>query len=245
MKIEKIVKLKSGKYKLYLDNNDVIITFDEIILKYNLLFSKEIDEELISKIINENNYYELLNSCIKNISKRLRSEKEIKNYLEQKTNDIHLIEHIISELKEKKYINDLLFAKAYLNDKLTLTNTGINKIKNELYNLGIDEEVINNVIENNKIKNDSKKLENMIKKKIKLNHKYSNNYLKQKILNDMINLGYDKEEIINIIENNITDDKNIYEKEYKKIYDKLKKKFKGNELEYQIKQRLYQKGFTK
>ena len=77
MKIEKIVKLKSGKYKLYLDNNDVIITFDEIILKYNLLFSKEIDEELISKIINENNYYELLNSCIKNISKRLRSEKEI------------------------------------------------------------------------------------------------------------------------------------------------------------------------
>ena len=245
MKIEKIVKLKNGKYKLYLDSKDVITTYDEVILKNNLLFNKEIDNELYSKIINENNYYELLNSCIKRISKRLRSEKEIKNYLEQKTNDIHLIEYIINELKQKNYINDLLFTKAYLSDKLTLTNSGINKIKSELYNLGIEEEIINDVVENNNIKNDYKKLENMIKKKIKLNNKYSNNYLKQKILNDMINLGYDREEIINIIDQNIKDDKDIYEKEYKKLYEKLKKKYQGKELEYQINQRLYRKGFTK
>ena len=245
MKIEKIVKLKNGKYKLYLDSKDVITTYDEVILKNNLLFNKEIDNELYSKIINENNYYELLDSCIKRISKRLRSEKEIKNYLEQKTNDIHLIEYIINELKQKNYINDLLFTKAYLSDKLTLTNSGINKIKSELYNLGIEEEIINDVVENNNIKNDYKKLENMIKKKIKLNNKYSNNYLKQKILNDMINLGYDREEIINIIDQNIKDDKDIYEKEYKKLYEKLKKKYQGKELEYQINQRLYRKGFTK
>ena len=245
MKLEKIVKLKNGKYKLYLDSKDVITTYDEVILKNNLLFNKEIDNELYSKIINENNYYELLNSCIKRISKRLRSEKEIKNYLEQKTNDIHLIEYIINELKQKNYINDLLFTKAYLSDKLTLTNSGINKIKSELYNLGIEEEIINDVVENSNIKNDSKKLENMIKKKIKLNNKYSNNYLKQKILNDMINLGYDREEIINIIDQNIKDDKDIYEKEYKKLYEKLKKKYQGKELEYQINQRLYRKGFTK
>lgn len=245
MKIEKIVKLKSGKYKLYLDNEEVITTYDEVILKNNLLFNKEIDNELYSKIISENSYYELLNSCIKNISKRLRSEKEIRNYLEHKINDIHLIEFIIKELKDKNYINDSMFAKAYLNDKLTLTNSGINKIRNELYNLGIDEEIINEVVENNNIKNDSKKLENMIKKKIKLNDKYSNNYLKQKILNDMINLGYDREEIINIIDQNIKDDKDIYKKEYKKLYEKLKKKYQGKELEYQINQRLYRKGFTK
>ena len=245
MKIEKIVKLKNGKYKLYLDSKDVITTYDEVILKNNLLFNKEIDNELYSKIINENNYYELLDSCIKRISKRLRSEKEIKNYLEQKTNDIHLIEYIINELKQNNYINDILFTKAYLSDKLTLTNSGINKIKSELYNLGIEEEIINDVVENNNIKNDYKKLENMIKKKIKLNNKYSNNYLKQKILNDMINLGYDREEIINIIDQNIKDDKDIYEKEYKKLYEKLKKKYQGKELEYQINQRLYRKGFTK
>ena len=245
MKIEKIVKLKNGKYKLYLDSKDVITTYDEVILKNNLLFNKEIDNELYSKIINENNYYELLDSCIKRISKRLRSEKEIKNYLEQKTNDIHLIEYIINELKQNNYINDILFTKAYLSDKLTLTNSGINKIKSELYNLGIEEEIINDVVENSNIKNDSKKLENMIKKKIKLNNKYSNNYLKQKILNDMINLGYDREEIRNIIDQNIKDDKDIYEKEYKKLYEKLKKKYQGKELEYQINQRLYRKGFTK
>ena len=99
MKIEKIIKLKSGKYKIFLDNNEQITTFDDVILNNNLLFHKEIDNDIYVKIKEENNYYELLNSSIKYISKRLRSEKEIKIYLEKKTTDIYLIDSIIDNWK--------------------------------------------------------------------------------------------------------------------------------------------------
>lgn len=243
MKIEKITKLKSGKYKLKLDNDEVLTTYDDVILNNNLLFHKEIDDEIYLKLKSDSEYYDLLNSVIKYISKRLRSEKEIRIYLEKKTLDNDLIDNIISNLKDKNYINDKRFARAYINDRLNLSNIGILKIKHELSNLGISDEIIEDEVSNIDIKLDNDKLEKLIIKKIKSNHKYSNNILKQKIINDMINLGYEKEDIVNIYDKNVVDDNDIYEKEYDKLYNKLKYKYEGKELEYHIKQKLYSKGF--
>ena len=46
----KIKKLKN-KYKIEFDNREPIITYDDIILKYNILYKKELSEELIDKIL--------------------------------------------------------------------------------------------------------------------------------------------------------------------------------------------------
>ena len=245
MKINKISKLKSGRYKILFDNNDSIITFDNVILNNKLLFNKEIDKELLIDIKNQNEYYELLDKSIKLISKRLRSEFEIKNYLETKTNNIILIDNIIDELKIQNLINDQRFAKAYINDKINLSNDGIFKIKNNLLNLGIDEAFIDLELKKNKANINNDKLDKLVMKKIKVNHKYSNYMLKQKILNDMLNLGYDRDEIIRSINNYLIDDKDIYLNEYKRLYNKYKNKYNDAELKYQVEKRLLAKGFKK
>ena len=41
------------------------------------------------------------------------------------------------------------------------------------------------------------------------------------------------------------DDTNLYQEEYQKLFQKLSKKYQGKELEWRIKQKLYQKGFRK
>lgn len=245
MEIEKISKLKNGRYKVLLDNGESIITFDNVILNNNLLFYKEINEELLINIRNQNKYYDLLNKAIKLISKRLRSELEIRKYLETKCNDNDMIDNIIDELKKQKLLNDQRFAKAYINDKINLSNDGLFKIKNSLLNFGIDEHIIDFELNNNKIIFNNDKLDRIVMKKIRTNHKYSNYMLKQRILNDMLNLGYDKDEIIRSIDKYLIDDKDIYLKEYKKLYNKYKNKYDGNELEYQINKRLLAKGFKK
>ena len=245
MNIIKIVKLKSGKYKLYLDNNETIITYDEVILVNNLLFHKQIDNDTIKKIKDENNYYELMNKAVNYISKRLRSEKEINYYLNKQTKDIYMIDKIICELKNKHLIDDRNFTKAYINDKINLSNNGILKIKKDLQKLGVSKQIIEEEIDNMKLKSDNNKLKKMIEKKIKSNNKYSSNYLKQKIINDMINLGYEKKEIINIIKNYQIDDSKTYQKEYDRLFNKLNKKYQGSELEFQVRKRLIAKGFKK
>ena len=88
----------------------------------------------------------------------------------------------------------------------------------------------------------------MIIKKINANTKYTNNILKTKLLNHFINLGYEKNEILYLIEKNKSknkiNDKDNLEKEYKKIYEKYKNKYDEYKLKQIIKQKLYQKGYN-
>ena len=69
--------------------------------------------------------------------------------------------------------------------------------------------------------------------------------LNQKIISDLVNKGYDMAFIKQILENEVFDNNLAIEKEFKKIYNKLSKKFDRSELYYNLKNKLYQKGFTK
>ena len=240
MNIKKIIKLKNNKYKIVFDDHE-ITTYDNVILDNNLLYKKNIDKENYDKIIKDTNYYDIYNKCVKSILKKRKSEKEIKEYLDKFNIDNK--DKIISKLKEINLINDRDFTRAYINDKIYLSKCGINKIKNDLINLGIDIIIINEELSNIDKSIFQDLLEKQVLKKIKNNTKYSNYQLKQKILNEMINLGYEKEDILSIIDVNIISDNEILEKEFNKIYNKLKTKYSGYELNQKIKQKLTIKGF--
>lgn len=242
MKIDKIVKMRDNKYKIYIDG-DTIITYDNVILNNDLLYKKNIDKDLYNKIISENDYYNIYNKTVKYISKKRRSEIEISKYLDKFDITKEDKEKIIIKLKDLNFINDIEFCKAFINDRIYLSNNGINKIKIDLLRHNIPIEVIENQLNNidSSIIND--KLEKLIIKKINSNHKYSNYHLKQKILNEMINLGYSKDIILEIIDKNIIKDDNIIKSEFDKVYDKLKLKYSGNEFEIKLKQKLISRGF--
>jgi len=243
MLITKIEKLKNNKYKLTIDD-EKIITFDNVILDNNLLYKKQIDEELYNKIIEDTNFYNIYNMVVKYILKRRRSEKEVSEYLRKYDLNSNKQDILISKLKSINLIDDISFCKAYINDNIYLSKKGINKIKIELLNhnipLSIIEEEISNIDKN--LFDD--KLNKLIIKKINTNNKYSNSYLKQKVLNEMINLGYEKDKIIKIIENNLNEDNKILEKEFEKLYIKLSKKYNNLELYKNITSKLLYKGFN-
>ncbi len=91
----------------------------------------------------------------------------------------------------------------------------------------------------------NERINKIISKKIKLNHKLSVNALKTKILNEIVKLGYEKSDIIEKINNFDFGDDNIFlEKELVKIKNKYSKKYSGNELEYKVVNYLYKKGFS-
>ena len=242
MYINKIIKMKNNKYKIVIDDFD-IITYDNVILENDLLYKKSIDKDLYKKILLDTSYYEIYNKTVKYILKRRRSQKEVEKYLSKYDIDNTKKEKVVSKLKDIKLINDIEYCKAYINDKLYLGTTGINKIKKDLLNQNISIEIIDDCIE--KIDKDviNNKLESIIIKKIKSNTKYSKYYLKQKVLNEMVNLGYNREDILTIIEENLQDDGDILIKEFNKIYSNLSKKYSGYELDNKIKQKLIIKGF--
>ena len=241
MKIDKITKKTGNKYLLELDNGDKIKTYDEVILKYNILFHKEIDDNTLEQIINENNYYDIYDKVLKYINTKMRSEYEIREHL--KKYEYKDIDNLINDLKNKKLINDELYLKSYINDRILLSLDGPDKIKNDLLKHNIDESLINKelVIFNNELINE--RLKKIIDKKVKLNKKPIYIF-KQKMLSYLLNLGYSSEDILKVLNNYTVNEEELIKKDYDILKKKLSKKYEGNQLDYQIKNKLYQKGYS-
>lgn len=243
MIIKKIEKLKNNRYKILFDN-EYITTFEDVIIDNNLLYNKEISEELYNKMIKDTEFYNIYDKVIKYILKKRRSEFEIKQYLNKFSLESEEHYRIITKLKNSNLINDSEYCKAFINDSIYLSNKGLNKIKSELMNQNISIKIIEEELKNVDIEYLNNKLEKLIQKKINLNKNYSQVYLKQKILKDLLNLGYERDKIIELINSNKMEDADILKREFNKIYKKLLNKYSSYELYNLIRKRLLIKGFN-
>ena len=130
MKIIKYKKLKNGKYEVELDNNEKVKIYEDVILKENLLWKKEVNN--LDELLKKNNDYEIEDVAIKRLSHHVESVNGMKNYLQKKGYDNTLISKVIEKLINKGYLNDNYYAKCYINEHLNLTNDGPLKIKKHL-----------------------------------------------------------------------------------------------------------------
>jgi regulatory protein len=244
MEIQSFKKLKDNKYKIIFKNNSDLILYDDIILKYNLLLTKKIDESKLKIIIAENNSLECYYKALKYLSNKNRSKLEIIKYLNRFNYSQENINETIEKLEKNNYINEDIYLESFINDQINLTNNGPKKIYNKLINLGFKEEQIKNYLDkiDNKVWLD--KLEKIIKQKVFSNKKDGENKIKERILYNLINEGFQREDIINILNNiEIPTNEEALIKYANKLYIKLSSKYANNELYYVLKNKLALKGF--
>lgn len=244
MKIIKFKKLKDNNYILTFDDESTIKLYDDVIVHFNLLVNKKLDKNKLAEIMKYNDGLESYYKAIKYINKKLRSKLEIVKYLE-KVYDKKTIAKTINKLEIDGYLNDLLFTSAYVNSELNLTLNGPFKIERELKKLGIEESYIKEEL--NKIEESVwlERIDKLINKKVKANHNNSLKKLQDKIIYDLGNMGYTKDLITEVLEGKeIKVDNDLVFKEGNKLFNKLSRKYQGNELIYQLKNKLYLKGFT-
>ena len=199
MKIIKYEKKGNNTYKIYLENNQSINLYEDVIIKNNLLYKKEIDTSLLEKLDKDNSKEDIYNKCVKYISVRIRSIHEIKEYLKRKEVDNNLIDNTIDKLINNNLLNDEQFTKAFINDKLNFTTMGPYRIEQELKKHKIDSNIIYkylNDIDDEVIDN---KINKQITKLMKSTRKKQN--LRNKIYTNLLTLGYSNEMILRNINN--------------------------------------------
>lgn len=96
----------------------------------------------------------LIEQLDKLFSIRPRSEKEVRDYFRAKNYKLKiknkeqisdsLIDLVIQKLKKQNILNDLEFAKAWMESKSK--KYGVNRIKQELYRKGIERDIIGEII---------------------------------------------------------------------------------------------------
>ena len=244
MKINKFTKSRNGMYIVTLEDSSKVKIHEDLILKHNLLITKNLDDKEKEEIYEENKTYEIYEVATSYINKKLRSVKELEKYLKKKEYSSSDIENVIELLKKNGFLDDTLYAKSLIHDKIVLTMDGPNKIKKELEDNNISYSLIEDLISEYTEELELERIEKLTDKQIKLNNNKGSNLLKKKIQMYLLNLGYNIDLINRVLNSKKLVDDTLYKKEYEKEYNKLSKKYSGKELEYKLKQRMYQKGFS-
>ena len=244
MVIRKFTKLKDGMYQLTIDDIPDLILHEDLILKFNLLKTKNIEIETIRVIKEQNKTYEAYNCAIHYIGKKIRNVKETKEYLLKNHHAESDIKKAIVLLKKQGYLSNDQYARAFILDKINMSSDGPLKIKQDLLNKEIESHIVEHNLALYTEKIECEKIKKLILKQLKTNHTQSKVALKRKIYVRLMRLGYHPMLVEHYMKKVKVDDQDIYQKEYQKIYDKLSKKYTGKELEFRVKQKMYQKGFT-
>lgn len=245
MKVIKYKKMANSRYKVYLEDNHELLLYEDVILKYNLLIRKDIDEKLIIEMDKYNQEIDVYYVALNSIKNRFRSVYELRGILIKKEYPIDLVDKAIDKLIKQGYLNDRSYCKSFINNQMITTNNGPFKIIRELNEKKIDSNIIDEEILVFSEEEQIPRIKKLIEKGIRSNHNKGGVVLKQKIYNDLKNLGYDISIINSIISTyDFGNDLDIAKKEYDKLYKKYSRKYSGDELKYKIREKMYLKGLS-
>lgn len=235
----------------YSDGKGEVYAFSvdsNVLIKFQLKKGMEIDEFSFLEIQYQDDIRKAYNQAINYLARRMRSEKEIVDYLAKKEIEEPIIEEVIHKLTAQKYINDLEFALAFVRTQVNTTDKGSNVIKSELKEKGMTERIIVTALEEFPLKQQIERAVKISEKFFQKNAKDSLKVQKQKLENLLLRKGYSYEIIsIALNEANVPkqDDEEMEairfqgEKAHKKF-----SKFEHFEYQQKMKQTLYRKGFS-
>jgi len=133
-----------GRVSVYL-NRGYAFTVD-LLDAANLKKGCEISEEKISKLQHKHDRYEAYIISIKYISYRLRSRKEVEQYLIGKRFSPEIISDTITRLTDEKLIDDKAYAQSWINNRNKFKPRATTVLRFELLQKGIDKDIIETVL---------------------------------------------------------------------------------------------------
>ena len=140
-----IQKRHKDRVNIYLDG-EFFRGMDALTVAQNRIkIGDEVSETELVDLIFQSDIRSAFDKALKQIEYRTRAKNEIVLYLQGKGYDNKVIYEVIEKLIEYGYVNDEFFCREYV--RSYQNRYGKIKIKADLKNLGIDDEIIENAID--------------------------------------------------------------------------------------------------
>jgi regulatory protein len=139
-KISPAVKTE-GRYNVFVDEQ-YSFSLDELqLVDLGLKKGQEITEQGLDELKGESSFGKNYIRAVDLISRRLRSEREIRDYAFRKQWTKENLERVIERLYERAYLDDEKFARAFVNSRAS-RNISLKKLKVDLMKKGIRSDLI-------------------------------------------------------------------------------------------------------
>lgn len=251
--ITKITTQRKNKerYNIFLDEGkgeQYAFSVDEAVLvKYQLKKGMELDDFFITEIHYEDDIRRAYNLALHYLTRRIRSEAEVRSYLAEKEIDEPIIQEVVIKLYEYQFLNDEQYAVAYVRTQMNTTDKGTVLIRSELKEKGISEKNIDLALKEYPYDSQLEKAKILCEKTAQKNQKDSERVLKAKLEQKLIRKGYSFDIIAEAVDgtNLKRNDDGMEALRYQA--EKLQRKY-ANESGYtyvqKMKSALYRKGFS-
>lgn len=242
--VKKIKKLKNSLYEIDLEKKQIVL-YEEIVIKYDLLLKKTISDYILKKIVIANNKIECYQQSLDFLEKKKKTEYEVVTYLKEKNFDEETIKETIERLRSLKLVDDLDYAKRYINYVVSYRLTGPRKIRKTLLTHGISEDLSNSILTKYADEVWYDKIRTIINKKLEKDKRRSNLEFRQNMLAELVYYGYPKIYVVHVLKDMDTDhDKEAIKNQFEFLYKKYVRKYEGHELKFHLKRRLSEDGFN-
>ncbi|MCD5383796.1 RecX family transcriptional regulator, partial [candidate division WOR-3 bacterium] len=142
-----ITKIKKGKkrYNIYIDGEFSIAVSGETLLKMDLYERKEVRDRDLEKIRGFEDRLRAKEYALNLLSYRPRTKRELIRRLRERKFASDIAEDAVSLLEGSGLVNDYDFVRYYL--ETFKEKRGAYRLKNELFRLGVDENIIDSVLD--------------------------------------------------------------------------------------------------
>ena len=229
--VKKIKKLKNSLYEIDLEKKQIVL-YEEIVIKYDLLLKKTISDYILKKIVIANKKVECYQKSLNFLEKKKKTEYEVETYLKEENFDEETIKETIERLRSLKLVDDLDYAKRYINYVVSYRLTGPRKIRKTLLTHGISEDLSNSIL-------------TKYEDEVWYDKRRSNLEFRQNMIAELVYYGYPKIYVVHVLEDMDTNhDKEAIKNQFEFLYKKYARKYEGYELKFRLKRRLSEDGFN-
>ncbi len=203
-------KKNPKRFNIFLDEEFAFGADEDLVVEWRLIPGKLLDTSDVEKLLFESEVGKLMERMYRLFNLRLRSEREVRNYLknlsykrnikDQEQISEAAIELLINKLKQKQLLNDEQFAKAWVEARSK--KKGPRVLKQELFQKGIDREIIEEVMSNESLVDSGiQTAEKLLEKKLRVWKSLPTIEFKKKTYEFLMRRGFSYEVVKDIIEN--------------------------------------------
>ncbi|WP_240375785.1 RecX family transcriptional regulator [Bacillus piscicola] len=246
-------KKSSGRYNIYTyvkDIEEYAFSVDEsILVEWQLQKGMELTDCDIEHILRADNERKAWEATIQYITKTMKTEYEIKQYLHKKDYTNEAVLAAVERAKSYGYLDDKEYANAFVRSKIAAVNKGPVVIQKELEEKGVPASYIDQAISQFTLDKQVAAAVAILQKKGKQKKNESNIAFKNRLTQTLIRKGYSHDVVQEAwpraeIEVSEEEEKVAVASQGEKAFNKWKKKYTSTQLERKVKETLYRKGFS-
>lgn len=138
---------REGRYSIFIDGKFSFGLGETALMNSGLRIGKELSAVELQEIQETARNDKAYNQALGLISRRPRSEWEIRDYYKRKEYEPEMIQQLVDRLRDGRWLNDFDFAKRWVENRRLLKSTSRRRLQQELKAKRVADDVIRQVLE--------------------------------------------------------------------------------------------------